>query len=54
VKIGIAGDEYFEVVDGLKEGEKIVSGSFQAIRELKEGALIREQPAPATPDRGAK
>ncbi len=54
VKIGIAGDEYFEVVDGLKEGEKIVSGSFQAIRELKEGALIREQAAPATPDQEAK
>lgn len=45
VKIGIAGDEYFEVVDGLKPGEKIVSGSFQAIRELKEGALVREQAA---------
>ncbi|HSJ65123.1 MAG TPA: efflux RND transporter periplasmic adaptor subunit [Gemmatimonadaceae bacterium] len=44
VKIGIAGDEYFEVVDGLKAGEKIVSGSFQAIRELKDGGLIREQP----------
>jgi HlyD family secretion protein len=54
VKIGIAGDEYFEVVDGLKEGEKIVSGSFQAIRELKEGALIREQAAPAAPDQEAK
>jgi HlyD family secretion protein len=48
VKIGIAGDEHFEVVDGLKKGEKIVSGSYQAIRELKEGSLIREQPAPTT------
>ena len=53
VKIGVAGDEHFEVIDGLKEGEKIVSGSYQAIRELKEGALIREQPvttATATPE----
>jgi HlyD family secretion protein len=46
VRIGIAGDEYFEVVDGLKAGEKIVSGSFQAIRELKDGAQIREQQPP--------
>lgn len=47
VKIGIAGDEHFEVISGLEEGEKIVAGSYQAIRELKEGALIREQ-RPAT------
>ena len=42
VKIGIAGDEYFEVVTGLKEGERIVAGSYQAIRDLKDGALVRE------------
>ena len=27
---------------GLKEGEKIVGGTYQAIRELKDGALVRE------------
>jgi len=43
VKIGIAGEEYFEVLSGLQEGEQIVSGSFQAIRELKEGTMVREQ-----------
>src|SRR5205814_679180 len=32
VKVGIAGDEYFEVLDGLKEGETIVAGPYQAIR----------------------
>jgi HlyD family secretion protein len=42
VKIGIAGDEYFEVVNGLRDGERIVAGSYQAIRELKDGALVRE------------
>ncbi len=42
VKIGIAGEEYFEVLSGLQEGETIVSGSFQAIRELKEGTVVRE------------
>ncbi|MGZ8376584.1 MAG: efflux RND transporter periplasmic adaptor subunit [Gemmatirosa sp.] len=46
VKVGIAGEKYFEVVSGLKEGEKIVAGTYQAIRELKDGALVRapEQP----------
>jgi HlyD family secretion protein len=43
VRIGIAGEEYFEVLTGLQEGETIVSGSFQAIRELKEGTAVREQ-----------
>lgn len=43
VKIGIAGEEYFEVLSGLQDGETIVSGSFQAIRELKEGTTVREQ-----------
>ncbi len=42
VKVGIAGEKYFEVVDGLKEGDKIVAGTYQAIRELKDGATIRE------------
>lgn len=44
VKIGIAGEEYFEVLDGVREGETIVAGSYQAIHELKEGALVREEP----------
>jgi HlyD family secretion protein len=47
VKVGIAGEKHFEVLSGLKEGEKIVAGTYQAIRELKDGNLIRE--APVTP-----
>jgi len=41
VKVGIAGDEYFEVTEGLKSGETIVAGPYQAIRDLKEGARVR-------------
>ncbi|MES2521478.1 MAG: efflux RND transporter periplasmic adaptor subunit [Gemmatimonadota bacterium] len=41
VKTGIAGERHFEVIDGLKAGESIVAGSYQAIRDLKDGALIR-------------
>ncbi len=43
VKVGIAGERYFEVLTGLKEGEDIVGGTYQAIRELKDGALVRAQ-----------
>lgn len=41
VKIGIAGEEHFEVVDGVREGDTIVAGPYQAIRDLKEGARVR-------------
>jgi HlyD family secretion protein len=47
VKVGIAGEKDFEIVGGLKEGEKIVAGTYQAIRELKDGALVREIKADA-------
>jgi HlyD family secretion protein len=43
VKVGIAGEKHFEILSGLKDGEKIVAGTYQAIRELKDGALVREQ-----------
>jgi HlyD family secretion protein len=41
VKTGVAGDEYFEVIDGLREGETIVAGTYQAIRDLKDGTKVR-------------
>ncbi len=42
VKVGVAGDEYFEVLDGVREGEQIVAGPYQAIRDLHDGAHVRE------------
>ena len=46
VKIGISDDSYWEITDGLKEGEEIVSGGFRAIsRELEDGSKIRKGPA---------
>jgi len=41
VKVGIAGERHFEVLDGLKAGETIVAGTYQAIRELKDGSMIK-------------
>ena len=55
VKVGIAGDKYFEVLSGLKEGERIVGGTYQAIRDLRDGAVVREAPkADATKKKEAK
>jgi HlyD family secretion protein len=55
VKVGIAGDEYFEVLDGVKEGEEIVAGPYQAIRDLKDGSAVRanRQSADSTKRGGA-
>jgi HlyD family secretion protein len=41
VKVGIAGEEHFEVVEGVQAGDTIVAGPYQAIRDLKEGARVR-------------
>jgi HlyD family secretion protein len=42
VRTGVAGEEYFEVIDGLREGETIVGGTYQAIRDLKDGDKVRQ------------
>jgi HlyD family secretion protein len=47
VKVGIAGDEHFEVLEGLTAGETIVAGSYQAIRDLKDSTKVKA--AVATP-----
>lgn len=43
VKTGIAGDKYFEVLAGLKEGDRVITGPFQSVRELKDGAQVKDQ-----------
>lgn len=42
VKVGIPGEEYFEVLSGLQEGETVVAGSYQAIRSLHDSATVKE------------
>ncbi len=37
MKTGIAGDKYFEVLAGLKEGDKVVVGPFNSVRNLADG-----------------
>ncbi len=41
VQIGIAGQEYFEVTAGLSAGDSVVSGPYQVVRTLEEGADVR-------------
>ena len=41
VTVGIAGRDFFEVLEGLEEGEEIVAGSYQTIRRLKDGDAVK-------------
>ena len=41
VKVGIAGEKYFEVISGLSEKDRIVGGTYQAIRELKDSSKVK-------------
>ncbi len=41
VEVGVAGDAYFEVLSGLEEGETIVSGTYQVIRDLSDGDAVQ-------------
>lgn len=41
VKVGIAGDEFFEVVEGVKVGDTIVAGPYQSIRDLKDSTRVK-------------
>ena len=47
VEIGIAGDRYFEIRKGLRGGETVVSGSYQAVRELQDDDAVRVETAKA-------
>ena len=41
VRVGITGREHFEVLSGLAEGDSVVAGPYQAIRELENDAPVR-------------
>ncbi len=43
VKLGITGEDDFEILDGLKEGDTIVSGPFRRLRDLQHGDLVKAE-----------
>ena len=38
---GIAGDRYFEAVAGLSEGDLVVTGPFNVVRDLQDGDAVQ-------------
>jgi HlyD family secretion protein len=47
VTTGIAGEKYFEIVKGLKEGDEVITGPFASVRNLKEGDEVKVSNTPA-------
>ena len=42
VSVGIAGEEHFQVLTGLQEGDSIVAGPYQVIRDLSDSTKVRQ------------
>ena len=50
VKTGVAGDKYFEVLEGLKTGDKVITGPFDSVRELADETKVKvEEPKGSAP-----
>lgn len=45
IKTGIAGEKYFEVLNGLKEGDSVIIGPFASVRELTDGGAVKVEAA---------
>lgn len=45
VDTGIAGEKYFEVLSGLKEGDQVITGPFSSVRALNDGDAVKIQTA---------
>ena len=41
LKVGIAGDKFFEVLDGLKAGDEVITGPFASVRAMKDGDQVK-------------
>ncbi len=40
IKMGIAGDKYFEITSGLKPGDEVVTGPYNSVRTMTEGSAV--------------
>ena len=41
IRTGITGESEIEVLENLKEGERIITGSFQTLRTIKDGTFVK-------------
>jgi HlyD family secretion protein len=41
IKMGIAGDKYFEVLSGLKAGDQVITGPYNSVRGMADGDVVK-------------
>jgi len=41
IKMGIAGDKYFEVLGGLQPGDLVITGPYNSVRGMTDGDGVR-------------
>jgi HlyD family secretion protein len=41
VKVGIAGERYFEVLSGLNAGDQVITGPFDSVRQIADGSAVQ-------------
>jgi HlyD family secretion protein len=47
IKVGIAGERYFEVLSGVTESDQVITGPFNSVGGLADGSEVRLQEASA-------
>jgi HlyD family secretion protein len=48
IKLGIAGDKYFEVLSGLKENDQVITGPYNSVRGMADGDPVKVDNQQAT------
>jgi HlyD family secretion protein len=46
VKTGISGERFFEILEGLQQGDEVITGDYQAIRDLKDKDAVKVDNTP--------
>ncbi len=46
IKVGIAGDKYFEVLSGLKAGDQVITGPYNSVRSMVDGDQVKTENKP--------
>jgi HlyD family secretion protein len=41
IKMGIAGDKYFEILGGLRAGDQVITGPYNSVRGMTDGDTVR-------------
>jgi HlyD family secretion protein len=44
IKMGIAGDKFFEVLNGLRAGDEVITGPYNSVRGMTDGDSVRIDP----------